>query len=132
MTEVIGRLKPGENITGYPTADIVAGRFVKVSATKTAYGDYSVAHCGAGEPAIGVAESDADADLAEVYAQHKRLNIIRSGAVARVEVGTGGVTAGEEVESDATGKVVSLDSGKPLGIAMETKAAAAFAEIALY
>ena len=72
------------------------------------------AHTGAGARAIGVADVDADSgDLFPVVTQ----------GVALVVAGAA-VAAGADLESDATGRVVTLSTGKLAGVALTAAAAA--------
>lgn len=118
--EQIARFKPGENVPAYASADVLAGRFVRISATKDARGSYQMAHCGAGARANGVAERDA---IGGVKDQRGGFNVVRRGAVARVTAGAA-VAAGAEVESDATGRAITRAAGVSLGMAMHAVAAA--------
>lgn len=120
MAEMIARFKPGENVPAYAAADITAGRFVRVSATKDTRGSYVISHCGAGARANGVAERDA---VGGVKDWRGGTNIVRRGAIARVTAG-GAVAVGAEVESDATGRAVTRTTGVALGMAMHAVAAA--------
>lgn len=99
-------------------------RFVKLSSGKLAY-------CGAGELGIGVLQAETSSGM--------EAPVLLSG-VAIVEVGTGGITEGTEVMSDANGKAVTwahpvaggtysaaevnaLFDKKSLGIALDTASA---------
>ncbi len=128
--EMIARYKPGENIAGFCTAQVEAGRFVKISGAKTTHGDYSIAHCGAGERAIGVSErkSGPATDPADEWT--RRVNVFRGG-IARVTAGAA-ITAGDQVQSDADGKAIPLAAGVAIGQAVSTAANGAVVEIALY
>jgi hypothetical protein len=88
-------------------ADVEECRFVKIS------GDYKITHASAGSYAVGVSEGKVKSG--------ERIDVLHSG-IAEVTVGTGGVTAGGAVESDASGKAVTLDDGVALGIALENGA----------
>lgn len=112
--------KPGGEITGHATAAITGGRFVDISAapasgpalnTATDGANLKVATCGAGARSFGVAGYDAAAsgDKIPVHAQ--------PGSIVPVTAG-GTVTAGQEVESDATGRAITLATGKACGKAV--------------
>jgi hypothetical protein len=107
-------------------------RFVKLSSG-------SLVLCGAGELAIGVIQSEVNSGEEAPVMTH---------GIAIVEVGSGGVTSGTEVMSDATGKAVAwahpvaggtyaaaevnaLFDKKVLGIAMDTVSAGAFTRVIL-
>ncbi len=117
--------EPGRQITCLATGAIVAGTFVKISATRAAGDNISVVTCGAGQAAFGVALF-ACASGALVTVQP-----INGGGVVGVVVGTGGVTFGQEVESDATGQAIAFATGKILGMATSTVTATNTCGIAL-
>lgn len=130
MAEQIGRFKPGENVSVFAATAISAGRFVTISGDKTARGDYSGGHAGAAGWALGVSQRDSAATTEPAHSQERLVEVMRGG-IARVEVGTGGLTAGAAVKSDAAGKAVAQGgSGVILGYACETAVAGEFAEIA--
>lgn len=118
--EQIARFKPGENVPAYAGADVSAGRFVRVSATKDSRGSYVMQHCGAGARANGVAERDA---VGGVKDWRGGFNVVRRGAIARVTAGAA-VAAGDDVQSDATGRAITVAAGVALGMAMHDVAAA--------
>lgn len=102
-----------ENARTYTSAgDLSAGQytFVKRGASDT------VVAAGAGEAAVGV-QWNAPA------AAGRPVSVIMGGE-PNVYVGTGGVTVGDEIASDAAGKAVTAGSGDVvLGLARETAAA---------
>jgi hypothetical protein len=123
--EAVVAYEPGANITCLAGAAITAGRFVKISATKAVGAPVTVIHDTAGVAAFGVAMySAASGELVSV----KPLN---AGGVVGVTVGTGGVTFGQEVESDGTGQAVAFSSGKICGMTLTTTAATGTALIAI-
>jgi hypothetical protein len=106
------------DLTGRATAAITGKRFLDVSAavspalnTSTDGGVMGVAPAGAGVRAIGVAAHD----QATVGGM-----IGFVGTPGRVVVVTAGATVavGAEVESDSTGRAITLASGKSLGKAL--------------
>lgn len=105
--EQIGRFKPGENIPVFATNLIVAGRFVKIVGDKTAQGDYSAGHCGAGEYACGVSQRDSAPVSDPATSQERRVEVMRRGGIARVLAGAD-ITAGEALKSDAVGRAVPV------------------------
>ena len=133
MSELIGVYKPGENIPACATAEVLAGRFVKISAAQNANGSYSAAHCGAGERAIGVSQRDAiivepagriNAGTAVSIHDQRRYFEVMTGGVPRVVAGAA-VTVGALVKSDATGRAIpQAGSGEILGVAATAAAQA--------
>lgn len=109
MAELIARFKPGENVPAFCLTQVNAGRFVKLSATKSSLGDYQVAHCLAGERAFGVAERDSAPPTYPVHATERRVNIVRRGAIACVVPGAA-ITAGGLVMSDSLGRAVPVSA----------------------
>lgn len=116
------------------TSGVVTGcRFVSPAAdkqpgwqaltTSTAGGHVVVARTGAGARALGVAQMDA-ADGAQLAAYRRLVCPVICGAA---------VVAGVEVESDSTGRAITLGTGKANGIALSTTTAAGQAVlVALY
>lgn len=119
--------EPGADVTAFASAAVTAKRFVKIAATRDATigENIKVTPCTAAAQAIGVCMISAAINTTT------RIRLVGSGGVYGIEVGTGGVTAGQEVESDATGKCVTLTAGKSLGIALNTAIAGAIAQIAI-
>lgn len=105
MGQMPGVYKPGEELSGFAAAQVTGGRFVKVSADKHADGAYTIAHCGLGERAFGVAQHDSLAPTYDTHAQGRLVNVVRRGAIARVTAGAN-LTAGQEVMSDSLGRAV--------------------------
>jgi hypothetical protein len=107
--------KPGGTLTGHATAAITGGRFVSVSAapasgpalnTATDGSNVKITTTGAGAKADGVAGYDAAAAA-------DKIPFHLDGVVPVTAGGT--VTAGQEVESDAQGRAITLASGKACG-----------------
>lgn len=128
------RFNPGNNVPAQAAAALVAGTFVKINGAKTADGDYNVVQCTAGAQALGVTEEDVTSGQLAQSAEsvEQRVNVVRN-CIARVLVGTD-VTAGEQVTSDANGKVKPAGTGDYInGIALDTKTTSdPFVEVALY
>lgn len=83
-----------------------------------------------GADAVGVAAEAVSA--ADITAGRRALNVFQLTGKVEVVVGTGGVTAGDAIASDATGQAVTAATGnKQLGYALETAAAGARATILL-
>ena len=82
-----------------------------------------------------VAAAGADAALAIGVLQNKpdaagRAATVAISGVSKVAVGTGGVTAGAEVTTDASGNVVAATAGQNVvGIALETASATALCPV---
>lgn len=131
MAEMIARFKPGQNVPAFCTAQVLAGRFVAISAPKTAQGDYSIAHAGAGARVFGVSERDSGPTTDPASSWTRRVNVVRTGAIARVIAGVN-LTAGQQVESNATGQAILLTAGIATGQVLNTVASGAVAEVALY
>lgn len=83
-------------------------RFVKVT------GGGTVGLAGAGEDAVGVVQNKPQGE------DHAATVAIRG--VSNVLLGTGGITAGAEVESAANGLGVAQSAGASLGVAIEAGA----------
>lgn len=124
--------------TGKATAAITntdtGGVFVKISGTPdsgpllntgTDGSTIKVATCGAGQRAYGVAAFDA-------AASGDKIGVHAPGFIVPMTAGTGGITAGQEVESDASGNPITLASGKSNGIAVSTASAAATVWVRLH
>lgn len=103
--------RPGRDITVLTTAAVTGKTFVDVSATRDAStGLIKVATAAAGAKAIGVAVRDA--------AIGTTVAILRGG-ILPVTAG-GAIAAGAEVEVGASGRAITLASGKAVGKAVET------------
>lgn len=135
---VIPLYEPGSRITAAITAAVTAGTFVAPSGSfqsgpafnaatpATDGGNIQVATCGAGLRSLGVAGTDGatSGDKIPVICGHD--------AVVPMLAGTGGVTAGQEVQSDAAGKPVTFSTGRPNGLAVSTATAGNTVYIRLY
>jgi hypothetical protein len=127
------RLRQAEPGSGFATAQVLGGRFVKQTATPDARGAVPIAHCAAGEAAVGVAEYDSAPASLDSNAQLRLVSYSRSGDIARVKVGTAAINFNADVAADANGLAVTYSSGVKLGRATQTVAAnAAFIEVELY
>lgn len=115
--------RPGREITVLTTGAVTGKRCVGVSATRdTATGLIKVAHAGAGTKALGVASYDIGSGAK---------GSIKRGGVLPVTAGAA-ITAGAEVEVGTAGKVITLASGKAVGIAVETGSTDVDCMIAFY
>ncbi len=121
---LIARFKPGDNVPAFtPGAPVEAGHFVKITGPKSDRGDYCIGHCAAADVAFGVAERSTTPDSGEGahpdHAWTRRTNVVRRGAIARVIAGAA-VTAGDGVQSDATGRGITLAAGVRQGTAVNS------------
>lgn len=81
---------------------------------------------------VGTAGAAADGVLWNAPVSGDAATVVRGGEV-NVYVGTGGLTAGQDVASDATGKAVAATTGQTIvGKARETVAAGGLAMITFY
>lgn len=125
VNEAIAYYDAGEDITCHCEAAVTGKRFVAISdpmqagfaglASTSAGGNPVVSPAGAGVKAFGVATYDA--------AIGAKVPVMRGHKVVPVTSGAA-ITAGAEVESDATGRAITLAAGKALGIALNTTTAA--------
>lgn len=127
MAELNARWKPGQEVPGFATAQVNAGRFVKVTGVKTAQGDYPIAHCDAGQKAFGVAQYDSAPASQPATDQERRVNVARGSTIARVVAGAAiDVSSGPvAVKSDANGKAIAATSGTVINGYALTSATAA-------
>lgn len=132
MSEQVPRYFPGEAVPGFAAAQVNAGRFVKASAAKNANGAYPIEHAAAKTRPFGVAEQDSGPTSQDEHSQERMVNVIRHGAIPRVQSGAA-VAALAEVEVGANGKAVTLNEGIAVGRALTAATAAdQFIEIDLY
>lgn len=125
VNEAIAYFDPGDDLNGQATAAVVGRRFVVPSAAKQAGsaglatdtfgGSIPVALAGAGVKPIAVATYDA--------AIGAKVPLARGHKVFPVEAGAA-IAAGVEVQSDATGRAITLAAGRPCGICLNTITAA--------
>ena len=124
--------RPGQDVTAQCSAAVTGKRFVKISGNRTSGpglaatsegSNYLVAPAAAGDRAFGVAKFDAPINA--------KVGVIVSGAIVPVRTGAA-LTAGQEVQSDATGQAIPLAAGKALGLAVNGAASAADVEVLLY
>ena len=104
---------PGDTATCYCETAVTGKRFVTVSGPKVD-GLTQVSRSVAGERAYGVAARDA-AIGANVMVFTEGDVPVTSGAA---------LTAGQEVQSDATGRAIPLAAGKSLGVVLDDVAGA--------
>jgi hypothetical protein len=125
MPDVTPLYQPGEQKTVLASgAALTGGRFVMLAATKADSAAIPAkAPTGSTVPVLGVTNSDA--------AQNAHTTITNTGVIP-VEVGTGGVTAGDVLMVDTAGRVVTQTSTNvKVGLALTTTAAAGFALVDL-
>lgn len=131
--DVIPFYEPATAITAQVGSAVTGKRFVAVSADRQAGpalnssstgGNIVIAPCGAGVKAMGVAARDAlTGDKVKVYVQN---------VVVPVTCGAVALTAGVEVQSDATGQAIVLAGGRACGRVIANCAIGADAQIMLY
>jgi hypothetical protein len=131
--DAIPYYEPATAITAQVGSAVTGKRFVAVSAdrqagpalnTSSTGGNIVVGPCGAGLKALGVAARDqGTGGKVKVYVQN---------VVVPVTIGAGGLTAGQEVQSDATGQAVAFTTGIKKGIAIASGIAGADGQILLY
>jgi hypothetical protein len=112
---------PGADITAEATATVTARRFVKISGNRTAGGNVAVDAAGAGDRVFGVTADDASAG---------GLVRVARGGVVKVVAGAA-ITAGADVQSNASAAAVPASTGTVVGIAVTGAANGGTAEIAL-
>jgi hypothetical protein len=110
------------DVTGKATAAITGKRMVGISGNRTGgpalstdqANEYQFAHAGAGTKAFGIAEYDA--------AINTDVGVI--GTPGRRVVGTAGaaIAAGVELEVGTAGKLITLATGKAVGLALSAAA----------
>ncbi len=130
--------KPGQDITGHCSAAVVGKTFLDIAATiqsgptitsvnlPATYdgGNIVVKTCAAKKRTVGIAAYD--------RAEGEKVPILRgSGLIAPVTAGAA-ITAGEEVESNATGKAIPLAAGVAVGKAYTTAAEGEDVFVSLY
>lgn len=114
--------RPGKDVTVVPTTAITGKTFVGVSANRDANGMIKAAPAAAAACAFGVASRNAAIGVP--------VTVIRGGIVP-VTAG-GAIAAGAEVEVGASGRAVTLASGKPVGYAVDAGTSGNDVLIALY
>lgn len=121
---------PGGTLTATCTIAVTGRRFVKISANKEAGPALNTSSAGsnfqvapatvAGSAPFGVAAYDG--------ALNEKIPIFTDGYVTEVEAGAA-IVAGVELEIDASGRVITLATGKKVGMALS--AASALGQIAI-
>ena len=117
--ECIPVFEPADRVTGRitPVGGVRGKRFVTPSADITGglYGTENVriAECGAGVKALGVAAYDG--------VQNEEIPLITDHSWVPMPAGAA-ITAGQEVQSDATGRPIPLAAGRPNGLALTSQA----------
>jgi hypothetical protein len=120
--EAIPIYQPGQAITGHCSAGVTGKRFLKISADKQAGADAAVsdsvlggnvvvAQCVAGDKCFGVADRDA--------AINTKVGVLGPGHVVPVRAGAA-VTAGQRVQSDASGQAIPVAAGADNGVAINS------------
>lgn len=135
---LIPLFEPGSRVTAAITAPVNSGTFVRPSASfqggpplslnsaLTGGNLMQVATCGAGQRAFGVAVTDGAlaTDVIPVICGHDTVIPMIAGAA---------IAIGVELESDATGRAVTLAAGRANGMAVSTASiAGAIVYVRLY
>lgn len=135
MAEMQARFKPGVEVPAFAATAVNAGRFVKITGTKTTQGDYTIGQCVAGDRAFGVAQTDATDTTLDANDAARRVNVVRAPGIARVAPGAAiDASAGAvAVKSDANGKAIpQAGTGTITGYALHSCASTdEFVEVAL-
>lgn len=123
LTITVPLYEDADHFTGHCSAAVLAKRFLKISADRqspvglsnNALGDnLVVATCLAGEKHVGVSGHEAAiATKVDVISQPGIIVPVAAGAA---------LTAGQEVQSDATGRAILLAAGKACGLAVTSQA----------
>lgn len=115
---------PGETFTGSPRVAVIGARFVKPHSVM-ADGNWGVQPAGAGDAIAGVAATDAPVNNPQGV-----LVWSTPGMITEVTAGTA-LTAGQQVQSDASGQAIVLAAGVRAGLCMADTASGALAPIKL-
>jgi hypothetical protein len=111
-----GAVASGQAVNGgrfvVPSGGFQSGPALNAGSPASDGGNLQVAQCGAGAKALGVAAYDAPNPGDKVH--------ILTGRFVVPMVAGGNITAGAEVESDANGKPITLNTGRSNGIAVST------------
>lgn len=123
--DAIPYFEDGDELTCTPTANVGGKTFVVLSGNMASDGTFSIAPCGAGGQALGVALWDA------VTGVRVTVHTIESGHIMPVVAGAA-IAAQQPVKSDANGHAIPGVAGdKCLGIAQNGAASGADAMILL-
>lgn len=106
VNECIPYFEDADRVTGHCTATVRGKRFVVVSGNLQTDNNIAVAEAGAGGAAFAVSGYDG--------ATGAKIPLISGNQIVPVTAGAA-LTAGQEVQSDATGRAIPLAAGKSLG-----------------
>src|SRR4051794_38774644 len=112
------RYSPAQNVPvkGPSGSTLAPNRFVKITAGKDANGEYTAGYAQAADRAFGVTEQGtSDPAVVGTSAQIARTNVVRPGAIARVEAGAA-FSALASVQSDSTGRAITAVTGGAGGL----------------
>lgn len=123
MPDVTPRWMPGDTITAHCEVAVTGRRFVSISGP-TVDGNPQVSPTGAGLAALGVAARDK-------LTGEKVMVIGAPGTIVPVDAGAA-ITAGQKVQSDASGRAIPLAAGVDLGLAVDDGANGATALVKLF
>lgn len=123
-------------MSAYPAfmanGNIYPCRFVKLDTTA----DHKVLQSGAGDLSIGISQEGTNqAPIPEASTQYaaaagQALKVYGVGERCKLEIGSGGCTAGDLLKPDADGKGVAVTAGNTYGaVALTTSAAGELAEV---
>lgn len=113
--------KPGQDITGYPTAAVLAKTFVK-SVDGGRGGLTHIAPAVAGQPALGVAGHDAETA--------QETHVIVGGIVPVLAAAD--IVAGTQVEVGTGGRIIPRATGTAVGYATASGASGTAVPVKLY
>jgi hypothetical protein len=123
--EAVAYFDPGDDISAHCEAGVTGRRFVIISdpkqvasaalANDTLGGNIVVSPAGNGARAIGIATYDALAG--------QKVPVMRGHKVVPVEAGAA-MTAGDQVQSDASGRAITLAGGFACGVVLNSPTAA--------
>lgn len=111
---------PADTLTGYASAALTGKRFVRITGARTD-GLPTLAVPADGDRCVGVTSRDVALGGKVMFAREGVWPVTAGAAL----------TAGQEVQADATGKAIPLAAGKSLGVVLDDVANGADAPIAL-
>ncbi|TFV90399.1 capsid cement protein [Blastococcus sp. CT_GayMR16] len=125
--ENVGVYEPGVDLTCHASAAVTGKRFVSITGNRQTAdngGNITVAHTGAGAKAFGVSKYDA--------ASGGKVGVMRGNSRVTYVNCAANLAAGQDVESDASGRAIVKASGVAVGFAVTAATSGADAEISLY
>lgn len=122
MADCVPFWMPGNEVTVHAEAALTGCRLAAISGNPV-NGNPLV-----NKPAAGAA---CHFLIARDVAAAGKVLAFKGNQVCPVEVGAGGITAGDDLECDAEGRVITLAAGVKVGVAYADAAAAALGQVAL-